>query len=1137
MIDIKEILNENSKYIELLKNIESGKDGSCFGLNFNEISFIISAIKKQKILVVNSLNDAVKYETQLKSLGLNTFILAEKLESFNFSYFENNNKDIILALFKLITNEIDVLIVLNNVLLQKFLNPIIFKGKIISLDKTQTYNYSKLIDDLIKANYKRVEQINEMGEFSVKGDIITIFAINNDFPFRISFFDEEIEKISEFSVESYETMRELNSINICPNTLFFYDDFDYECLEKSLDIAIKNCDNAERYNNLIKLKSEIENRPFNKINCSFILPFIKEYNASIFDYLLNGEVVFLEPKLIIDNINSSYVNFLTNINNLIYEGIVLKEHKEFYLNKNNIFNTKNNKLAFLNINTSNKIFESEFVLSFLSNFTKSYNQNFNFLLEDLKNYKYKNYTIILAVNNNDKALKMQEFLKENLISSTVITNLNQIKKKEVYILVSKVYQGADFIEDKILLLGNFNIYGAKKVEIKNSKINKVFFTPEINSYCVHETFGICKCKALEKVSFNGFEKDYIILEFLNGDTLFLPTEKANLITKYIGDNENPKLNKLGTTEFLKEKNKVKSKVKEMAFDLLTLYAKRENSKGYKFNTDDMLQLEFENAFPFERTTDQEKAIKEVKEDMQKEKVMDRLVCGDVGYGKTEVALVAAYKAVLSNKQVAFLSPTTILSEQHYKTCLARMKSFMVNVEVLNRFKSTKETKKILENLKDGKIDVICGTHRLLSKDVVFKDLGLLILDEEQRFGVEDKEKIKNLKENIDVLTLSATPIPRTLHMSLIGVRDISIIDTPPKNRIPVQTIVSEYSESLVKTAIQRELDRGGQVLIVYNRVESIYQFSEHIKKMFKDVSVEVAHGQMEKKTLEDIINKVYQEEVNILISTVLIENGIDLPKANTIIITNADKLGLSQLYQLRGRVGRSDINAFAYFTYNSHLTLTEEGYKRLAALSEFSSLGSGFKIAMRDLEIRGAGEILGKQQSGHIEKVGYNMYTKLLKEAVEEIKGEKIKSKNDCKMDVKLSSFIPKDYIDSEAERLKIYEQISTIKNYSEKENLEKLLNEKYGKIKDEINNLIMVAFLKNLLIDLNVKKFTINDNLIKLEFYSKDDILQEKISKLIKFYKKSSSLKLSTLPIIEFNIEKKIIENLKIIIDILIKD
>lgn len=1134
MINLLEKLNSESKYVNLINNLKEQKNCSCFGLNFNEISFILKFIEKQKILVVNSVNEAYKYEEQLNSLGLKTFILLNKIENFSYSYFssDENVTNLILACYKLLSKEIDVLIVLNSVLMQKYISPLEFNKHIINLKVGTNYNFSDLTNNLINNGYKNVDEISNKGEFYYKGDILSIFPINLDFPIRISFFDDEIEYIKSFSLETYEVLDSLNSINICPNTICFYTEEDYINLLNCLDKNIEKSENSEKTDKLKSIKNEIINRPSKNINSCFILPFLACYNASIFDYL-DGVVVYAEPKLVIDSIQTSFVNFLSSLNEQIYEGRLTSEHKNIYLNKNDVFKTKNNNLAFLNLNTSNKIFNSDKVYSFLSSFIKNYNYNQNFLVDDLLSYN-KNYCIILCSENNEKALKLQEYLKDKTIFASVITSVNQVKEKGVYILVSKIYQGANFVEDKLLVLGNYNIYGTKKVENTNQKIKKVFFTPKLGDYCVHEVFGICKCVKLEKVTFNNNEKDYIVLEFFGGDTLFLPSEKADLITKYIGDNENPKLNRLGTTEFLKEKIKVKNKVKELAFDLLTLYAKREKTKGFKFNEDDEVQKEFESAFPYSLTGDQQKAVDDIKKDMESEKTMDRLVCGDVGYGKTEVAMRAIFKAILSGKQVAFLCPTTILSEQHYKTCMARMSSFMVNIKCLNRFKSTKETKEILKDLEEGKVELICGTHRLLSKDVKFKDLGLLVLDEEQRFGVEDKEKIKNLKENIDVLTLSATPIPRTLNMSLIGVRDISIIDTPPKNRIPIQSFVLEYSPSVIKDAINKELNRGGQVLIVYNRIENIMQYANSIRNYFPDINISVAHGQMDKRQLEKIINQVYEEEVQILISTVLIENGIDLPKANTIIIVNADKLGLSQLYQLRGRVGRSNVDAYAYFTYASNSQLTEEGYKRLSALSEFSGFGSGFKIAMRDLEIRGAGSILGKEQSGHIEKVGYDMYTKLLKEAVDELKGKTIKEKRDCKIDVSLNCFIPKDYIESDESRIKTYEEISNIKTSKEKEELIKKLKDKYLELPENVLNLINIAFVKNLLVNLDAKRLVLNENTCFVEFYDKNDIVSEKMDKILKENKKTIMVDLTNSPKVIFKLTNDESKKLDSLINIL---
>ena len=512
-----------------------------------------------------------------------------------------------------------------------------------------------------------------------------------------------------------------------------------------------------------------------------------------------------------------------------------------------------------------------------------------------------------------------------------------------------------------------------------------------------------------------------------------------MITSNVGD-FTPKCNKIGGAEFYNTKQKVKASVKKMALNLLKIYSKRQATKGFVYSKDTYLQQAFENAFPYTYTTDQSEAISQIKRDMESPQIVDRLVCGDVGYGKTEVALCAAYKAIQDGKQVAIICPTTILCEQHYNTCVSRMKDFMVRVAVINRFKTKAEQEHILQDLKNGDIDLICGTHRLLSKDVVFKDLGLLILDEEQRFGVEDKEKLKALKTNVDVLTLSATPIPRTLYMSLVGIRDISFLNTPPKDRINTETYVIDYSDTLLVDACKKELARGGQVLIVYNRVQTIYDFYAKVQKLLPEASIGLAHGQMQSKELEDSIYKLYTKQTQILISTVLIENGIDLPFANTLIVIDADKLGLSQLYQLRGRIGRSTRSSYAYFTFERNKVLSQEAYRRLDALMEFSEMGSGYKIAMRDLEIRGAGDILGAEQSGHMEKVGYDLYIKLLNQAVNEIKGqeqENIEYK-DVKIDIDLNAYIPQEYIVGDENRIMYYTKISKINSQEQLYSLQK---------------------------------------------------------------------------------------------------
>ncbi len=1134
MINVLEKLNKESKYVDLVNNVLSNKDCSCFGLNFNEISFLLKMINKQKILVVSSIDLAYKYSAQLESLNLKTYVLVSKIENYSFSYFqdEEDMRNLTKALFLLNEKQIDVLIVLGKVLMQKVINKNEFSKLYLTLNVNTEIDFEKFKQSLLNSGYERVDELEKSGQFTIRGDIISVYAVNYKNPLRISFFDNLIEKISQFSIDTYDELKKEESITICPCNFYYESDKVESKIKETILDEIKNSSN-EKKENLNNLLSEIENRPKVKINSNFILPFLDGFDSSILDYLDDGVVIFLEPKLLLDNINDEYVNFLSTTSSLIFEGRILPEHRDCVVKKENVFKANCTQLAFLNLNTSNKIFASQMVFSFLSSFVNNYNNNFTFLLEDIKGLINQNYTVVLCAESNEKALKLEEFMTQNDLIFAVITSLNQINAKGNYVFVSKVLNGVNFVEDKVIFVGNYNIYGTKKLTNQEEKLKKVFFTPKVGDYVVHDTFGICLCKKIEKIEFNSVEKDYIVLEFANNDVLYLPSEKANLISKYVGESQNPKLNKLGSDEFNKEKQKVKTKVKELAFNLIELYAKRNKQKGFAFNSDDIVQQEFENAFPFSLTPDQQKAVDDIKKDMQSGKVMDRLVCGDVGYGKTEVAMRAIFKAILSGKQVAFLCPTTILSEQHYKTCLARMKSFMVNVECLNRFKSKKETNEILDKLKSGKIDLICGTHRLLSNDVVFKDLGLLVLDEEQRFGVSDKEKIKNLKNNIDVITLSATPIPRTLNMSLIGVRDISIIDTPPKNRIPVHSVVCEYSPLLVKDAVKKEIARNGQVLIVYNRVESINQFAQTIQDYFPNTALGIAHGQMDKKALENVIMKVYNEEIQILVSTVLIENGIDLPKANTIIITSADKLGLSQLYQLRGRVGRSDIEAYAYFTYENSRLLTEEGYKRLACLSEFSSLGSGFKIAMRDLEIRGAGSVFGAEQSGHIEKVGIDMYNRLLKEAVSELKGIKTQEYKDLKIDVKLDCFIPKNYIENEESRFDVYEKISNLKNLSDELELENMLSQKYGQVPNSVKNLCYIAVLKNVMQNFSAKRIVVGSETTFIEFYDKSNVDNEKMLEILSKNKRVLSLKFRSLPIIEVNLNALVIDKIKQIINI----
>ena len=759
---------------------------------------------------------------------------------------------------------------------------------------------------------------------------------------------------------------------------------------------------------------------------------------------------------------------------------------------------------------------------------KSYLTDFTALKKDIGIYRFDNNAVILFAGQFHDLMK--EYLVMNKINFHVYEG--EVEKGKLYLSSTYFPFSFSFLNEKIIAIGTDDLYKSKKVEFKKTR-EKMSFLPKVGDYVVHSFYGIGICKDIVRLKLSSFEKDYFVLEYKNGALLYLPTEQANVISAYIGG-ENPKLNSLGSQEWTHLKNKVKENLKEVAIELAKIYKERATVKGFKFTRDEELEKEFGDFFPYELTPDQQEAIADVDKDMESDKIMDRLICGDVGFGKTEVAFRACFKAVYNSKQVAFLCPTTILSEQHYRSAIERFKPFGVRIEVLNRFKSQKETNEILKKLKNGEIDILIGTHKMLGKEVEFKDIGLLVLDEEQRFGVKDKEKIKKLKQNIDVLTLSATPIPRTLHMSLSSIRDISIIATPPKDRLPIQTYVTDYSDQLLVDVTRRELSRGGKVLILFNRVMEIYNFASHVKNLLTEGKVGVAHGQMMEKELARVIDELYNNKYNIFISTTLIENGVDLPSLNTLFVVDSDKLGLSQLYQIRGRIGRGDKLAYAYLTFDKGKFLTEDAYKRLEAITEFRELGSGFKIAMRDLEIRGAGNILGKEQHGHMQKIGYDMYLKLLDEVTRSLKGGKLEEAKEIKIEMPLSAYINEDYITSQEERIVFYDKISHISSIKERDEVLKELKLSNGDVPKETENLCEIALLKNLAQNFNVKLIRINAKECLVYFYKSKEIIDKRLSKMSEYY--NFSLKFEELPILKLNSAESVENRMKMLIDMFSK-
>lgn len=1082
----------NSNYKLLMDSIDNGDNVSVFGLNTGEKLALLSD-SAFLFYVVESIDNINSIADKLSGIGRNVGIITDSINPFSseFTSFDN----ILKTLCKIKSGDIDTLVITPNVLVDKFPNP--RNIEIINIAKGDNLEISALIKRLISLGYKRVDLVSGSGEFSVRGDIVDIYSINDN-PIRVFVDYDEIESIKYYNPITMLTTEDVNSISIYSNNFL-------SITEKEIDeiYTKQKLSKDEEYDELIDFTKNSFKRMF----------FDENINAKIIDYVKDGIIAFDGSKVIYDKIISEINAYNNNLNNL--SANLKKIVKDKKIDSREILSYDNKSLiAFHYINQDNRLFKPNKVFSIRTLPAINYLKYNDTLLLDITNYIKNGYTVILCAGNDENANKLSGILNSKLIHHYVFSRMGLCNKNSINILSREYPLNIILPDDKLAIISSTSLNGEKKkiIEVENSFFDGEL--PERGDFVVHNFHGVGKCLGVETLKISDAQRDYVLIEYKNGDKLYLPVENIDQISKYMGSDKTPALNKIGGVEFTKTKNRVKSAVKKIAFDLIALYKERMDMKGKLYPKDDEMQIDFEKSFGFDETVDQLKAIKDCKDDMESGKIMDRLVCGDVGYGKTEVALRIAFKTILSGKQVAFLCPTTILSEQHYNTAKARMANFGVKIECLNRLKSATQVEKIKRDFASGKIDLLCGTHKLLSKDIDYKNLGLLILDEEQKFGVADKEKIKNFKKQINVLTLSATPIPRTLNMSLIGVRDISVIETPPTQRIPTDVQIVEYSNDVLVNAINRELARNGQVLIIYNRVESIYKFAAYVKNLVPDVSLSVAHGQMEEKELENEIYNLYTQKTKILIATTLIENGVDLPSANTLIVINSDLLGLSQLYQLKGRIGRSDKSSYAYFTFDSKKMLTENAYKRLNAIKEFSGMGSGFKIAMRDLEIRGAGSLLGAEQSGHIEKIGYNLYVQLLNESVKELRGEKVKEDISVKVETNLSAYLSHNYISSSARRMSVYKDIANLQTLEEMLEFIKNTESVYGDMPEELINLCKIGLIKNNLARIGGNKVVIKD---KISIYlNSKECLTESVFKTMEMYSDNINLNMISLPVIE---------------------
>lgn len=803
------------------------------------------------------------------------------------------------------------------------------------------------------------------------------------------------------------------------------------------------------------------------------LPFFYEKSESLFDYLDGYTFVIDDLKRCEGKLESIYYEFNENYLAFLQRGDILPSQNKLLIDKDELLVNleKSNVITLNTFENKTDILYPRKNIEFKQITSNSYNGQLDLLIEDIKSRKENGYRTLILAGTRTRGERLVKTLRDRDVESVYKDDVDSIELGQVVVTFGNLVKGFEYPDLKICVISDKEVFGEAKKSLpkKSSKkkgVGKITSFAELKpgDYVVHANHGIGVFKGIKQIEIAGNTRDYLDIVYDKGDKLYVPVDQLDLVQKYIGsEGKSPKINKLGGNEWQKAKAKVRKSINEIAEDLVKLYAARAALKGYKYSKDTEWQRQFEDEFPYEETPDQLSSLEEIKHDMESDKPMDRLLCGDVGYGKTEVAIRAAFKAVMDGKQVAFLVPTTILAEQHYKNLVKRFSDFPVKIDMISRFRTAKQQKATLQALKEGNVDILIGTHRLVSKDIVFKDLGLLIVDEEQRFGVAQKEKIKSIKKNVDVLTLSATPIPRTLHMSLTGVRDISVIETPPEERFPIQTYVVEQNDQLIRDAILREVARDGQVYFVYNRVESIQGMAKYISELVPECKVGIIHGQMTEKELESEMIKFMQREYDVLVCTTIIETGIDIQNVNTMIVNNADKMGLSQLYQLRGRVGRSNKIAYAYFMYTKDKVLTEVAEKRLKALKDFTELGSGFKIAMRDLEIRGAGNMMGSSQHGHMAAIGYDLYCRMLEDTVKLIKGEIEQEPIETTVDIKVDAYIPSSYIEDEIQKIEVYKKIAAIENMDDYKDIKDELEDRYSSIPEAVYNLMDIAYVKSL--------------------------------------------------------------------------
>ncbi len=1030
----------------------------------------------------------------------------------------------------------------------KLIRPETFREYVIDIDNSTRMDPDELIRRLVISGFERMESVERKGQFAVRGGIVDIFPVDTGNAVRIEFFGDEIDSVRWFDTGTQRSVGHADSVRVLPAREMIYD---AERKEEIIRAVENDAAKAAKKNHSLsqKIRSDME-----RLKESWYFPGVDRYITyiadkpnSLSDYTADDVLVFMdEPIRQKQRLENLLLEHEEICKALVEKGSLLPEGSDMYFDYEAVFcAVTNNKTVYLNSVNADAIASKESpIFSIPCRTMSSFQGSIDMLAENLSTWKQNKNRILVLSGTKGRGERLRESLSDKNVESVYMDQVAQpVMPGQIIITHGSLQKGFEYPTIGFVVISDKEVFGqdkkkaAKSAGKRKGRPISLFTELDIGDYVVHQAHGIGQYVGMEKLSVEGVKKDYLKIRYQEGAFLYIPTNQMDLIQKYIGsEGRQPKVSKLGGSDWTKTKTRVKESLRKLAAELIKLYAQRAATKGFTYSGDTVWQKQFEEQFPYEETDDQLKCIEEIKQDMESGRVMDRLLCGDVGYGKTEVAIRAIFKAAMDGKQVAYLVPTTVLAQQQYNSFVERLRDFPVTVDVISRFRSQPEQKRILKEVKAGNVDVLVGTHRLLQKDIRFKDLGLLVIDEEQRFGVSHKERLKNLAPGVDVLTLTATPIPRTLHMSLAGIRDISIIEDPPEERYPVQTYVMEYNRDVIKDAIIREIGRQGQVFYLYNRVRTIDIRASEIQALVPDARVAVAHGQMDERQLEDIMFSFIKGEFDVLVCTTIIESGLDMPNVNTIVVEDADKMGLAQLYQLRGRVGRSNRLAYAYITYKKDKIISEIAEKRLQAIKEFTELGSGFKIAMRDMEIRGAGNLLGPEQHGHMESVGYDMYCRLLDEAVRELKGEPLKKEEaEVSIEINADAYIDDSYISVESRKIEMYKKIASINDEHDVIDIEDELTDRYGDMPEPVRNLIAVALIKSLARSLGFSSVTEKNDTVVFGLSDIKNINFKIIAKAAEKYKRQLLFSAGSAPCLVYKVSAgrrdRLLDNIKILL------